>query len=76
MVVDYSLAGALAQFNRGGIVRDLAKRLTTQFAANLQAALAAATPPPAAPPARIGAILVRVVWQQSRRYVRQLFRRS
>lgn len=33
--VDYALTGALAQFSRGAIVRDLAGALTAQFAANL-----------------------------------------
>jgi len=33
--VDYALTGALAQFSRGAIVRDLASALTAQFAANL-----------------------------------------
>jgi carbon monoxide dehydrogenase subunit G len=37
--VDYSIAGSLAQFSRGAIVNDLAKRLTEEFAKNLQAAL-------------------------------------
>lgn len=34
--VDYSLAGSLAQFNRAGIVRQLADTLTGEFAARLQ----------------------------------------
>ena len=38
--VSFSLAGPLAQFSRGGIVRDLATRLTTSFADNLEARLA------------------------------------
>lgn len=33
--VDYSLSGSLAQFSRGGIVRELAAALTKQFADNL-----------------------------------------
>ncbi|MDB5999516.1 MAG: hypothetical protein JWP52_1215 [Rhizobacter sp.] len=33
--VDYTLTGALAQFSRGAIVRDLAAALTAQFAAQL-----------------------------------------
>lgn len=40
VTVDYSLAGSLAQFGRGGIVNDLASRLTAQFAENLEASLA------------------------------------
>ena len=35
VLVDYALTGSLAQFNRGGIVRELASALTTQFAGNL-----------------------------------------
>jgi carbon monoxide dehydrogenase subunit G len=34
--VDYSIAGSLAQFSRGGIVRELAARLTEAFAQNLK----------------------------------------
>jgi len=34
--VDYSLAGSLAQFNRAGIVRQLADALTSEFADRLQ----------------------------------------
>jgi len=33
--VDYALSGALAQFSRAGIVRELAALLTEQFASNL-----------------------------------------
>jgi carbon-monoxide dehydrogenase small subunit len=38
--VEYSLQGALAQFARSGIARDLARRLVADFAANLNARLA------------------------------------
>jgi uncharacterized protein len=37
--VDYTIAGTLAQFSRGGIVKDLATRLTEAFAQNLKAKL-------------------------------------
>jgi carbon monoxide dehydrogenase subunit G len=37
--VDYSIAGSLAQFSRGGIVKELATRMTAEFAANLKARL-------------------------------------
>lgn len=49
--IDYALTGALAQFGRAGIVRELATALTAQFAQSLQARLAAleaAAPPDAA----------------------------
>jgi carbon-monoxide dehydrogenase small subunit len=42
--VGYTLKGALAQFSRPGLVRDLAARITAQFAANLEARLAGRTP--------------------------------
>ncbi|CAB3764742.1 SRPBCC family protein [Paraburkholderia humisilvae] len=37
--VDYTIAGSLAQFSRGGIVKELATRLTDAFAQNLKAKL-------------------------------------
>lgn len=42
--VGYTLKGALAQFSRPGLVRDLAARITAQFAANLEAKLAGRAP--------------------------------
>ena len=39
--IDYALTGALAQFGRSGIVKELAAGITRQFAANLQVSLAA-----------------------------------
>ena len=44
VVVDYALSGALAQFGRPGIVKEIAANLTQQFAANLKARLAAEEP--------------------------------
>jgi carbon-monoxide dehydrogenase small subunit len=41
--VGYALTGALAQFSRSGIVNDLAERLTTAFARNLEARLSGGT---------------------------------
>lgn len=51
IAVDYAIAGSLAQFSRGGIVRELAGRLTESFAANLRRKLEAEAGPaaPAAP---------------------------
>lgn len=49
--VEYQLAGALAQFSRGGIVQELASRLTATFAENLKGMIAARQPAPEnAPP--------------------------
>src|ERR1700754_2015179 len=40
--VDYAIAGSLAQFSRGGIVKELATRMTDAFAQNLKMKLDAA----------------------------------
>jgi carbon-monoxide dehydrogenase small subunit len=47
--VGYALTGALAQFSRSGIVNDLAERLTTAFARNLEVRLARGAESPQAP---------------------------
>ena len=47
VVVDYALTGTLAQFGRGGIVRELANALTAQFAAQLESRIRSGLPPPA-----------------------------
>jgi carbon-monoxide dehydrogenase small subunit len=44
LAVEYSLQGALAQFARSGIARDLARRLVADFAANLNGRLAGEPP--------------------------------
>lgn len=51
--VDYAIAGSLAQFSRGGIVRELAERMTVAFADNLKKKLEAENIPgsPASPAA-------------------------
>ena len=45
LAVGYTLKGPLAQFGRPGLVRDLAGRLGTDFAANLEARLSGAPAP-------------------------------
>ncbi len=83
--VDFALSGALAQFSRGGIVRELANALSAQFASNLGARLtlaAAAEPPgPAAtePVAPQSAAFVpldggALVWRALRNWLRTLWR--
>lgn len=42
--VDYTIGGSLAQFSRGGIVKELATRMTEAFAGNLRAKLDEAWP--------------------------------
>lgn len=51
VVVDYSITGSLAQFSRGGIVRELATRMTEAFAGNLKNRLEAANDSTVAPAA-------------------------
>jgi carbon monoxide dehydrogenase subunit G len=46
--VDYAITGNLAQFSRGGIVRELAERLTSAFSDNLRKKLEAENPQVAA----------------------------
>jgi carbon-monoxide dehydrogenase small subunit len=46
--IDYSLQGPLAQFSRGGLVREFVGRMVAQFGANLDAHLGGATPARAA----------------------------
>lgn len=46
VTVAYAVTGAFAQFSRGGLIQDVANRLTQTFAANLEARLAGSTPPP------------------------------
>ncbi len=83
--VAYSLAGPLAQFGRGGIVNDLAPRLTAEFAKNLEARLdqAAAAPtgeaaPRVSAPARLdaGALLFSVMWRRIKAFFARLFGRG
>jgi len=45
VTMDYRLQGALAQFGRSGIARDLISRMITQFARNIAALAEGATPP-------------------------------
>jgi carbon-monoxide dehydrogenase small subunit len=51
LTVGYTLKGPLAQFGRPGLVRDIAGRLTAEFARNLEARLAGGEAAPAVAPA-------------------------
>lgn len=80
--VDFSLAGSLAQFSRGGIVNDLAARLAQEFARNLQGRLdaldagtqsASADAAPARPAElRAGRMLLSVLWARIRGFLGRL----
>ena len=45
VTLTWRLTGALAQFNRAGLVQDVVRRLAAGFAANLEASLTGAPPP-------------------------------
>ncbi|MGA7487598.1 MAG: 2Fe-2S iron-sulfur cluster-binding protein [Xanthobacteraceae bacterium] len=71
--LEYSLQGALAQFSRSGIARDLGRRLVADFAANLNARLAGEPPDKqASAPLNIGRFMR--LWLGDR--VRRLFNRG
>jgi len=69
--VDYALTGTLAQFGRPGILKEIAAKLTQQFAANLRATLAQraageVVDDPAAP-LDAGGLLVKLARERIRR---------
>lgn len=78
LVVDYTLAGALAQFNRGGIVKDLAARLTAEFADGLKSAIAANAPPTPSTlsPLNAGNMLISIIWNRFQLWLQRLFGHS
>ncbi|MGH6954673.1 MAG: SRPBCC domain-containing protein, partial [Alphaproteobacteria bacterium] len=77
--VDYALTGALAQFGRGAIATDVARRLADEFARALAAKLSEAAPSDAAPapvpvpPVALGGMLWRVLLARLGRWLRRLF---
>jgi len=72
--IGYSLQGMLAQIAREGLVRDLATRLTADFARNLERQLSGAA---AREPAQDAASIdgVALVLDQLRKFVRQIIQR-
>ena len=67
VAIDYTLAGTLAQFSRGGIVESLASRLAGEFAANLEKALSTETPVGAAAPIKAGRLITGAIRDRLRR---------
>jgi carbon-monoxide dehydrogenase small subunit len=45
VTLTWKLSGALAQFNRAGLVQDIVRRLAATFAANLEATITGSAPP-------------------------------
>ncbi len=85
--VDYTLTGARAQFGRGGLVNDLAQKLTADFAAALERALTdagaetdldaqSASPEPQNQALDAGGLLWAVVWGRIQAFCRRLLGRA
>lgn len=72
VAVEYALTGALAQFGRPGIVKEIAANITQQFAANLRAKVAeGASSVEAAAPAQLDA--GDLVWRAVSGRVKRIF---
>ena len=61
--IDYSLQGPLAQFSRGGLVKEFVGRMVAEFGANLERHLAGARSAPAAQ-LDAGGVLWRWLWSR------------
>jgi len=74
--IAYSLAGPLAQFSRGAIVRDLVSRLAAAFAQNLEARLSGRDTGAAQPAALdAGSLVLSVIWDRIKALFGKLFGR-
>ncbi len=67
VTVAYVLTGALGQFARGGIVNDLAARLTADFADNLRASLEGRQPTSGSGEIAAGSLFFRAIWSYIKR---------
>jgi aerobic carbon-monoxide dehydrogenase small subunit len=80
--IGYALTGILVQFNRGGLVRDVATRMTAAFVANLESRLASEAAGETAPTPQTvgeynaGSMMMSVLVDRIRRLVAALFGRS
>ncbi|MEK7244584.1 MAG: SRPBCC family protein [Pseudomonadota bacterium] len=81
IAVDFSLTGTLAQFSRGALIEEIARRLGAEFARNLEARLASAAAARAGQPAEIPATAGEALnagalaWALIRDWIRSLFAR-
>jgi aerobic carbon-monoxide dehydrogenase small subunit len=77
--VGYTLTGMLAQFNRSGLIQDIASRLTAAFAHNLEARLSvgndAANSPPMIREVNTGLLITNVLLSRVRDFFRRFFSR-
>jgi len=75
--IGYSLTGVLAQLARPGLVRDLAARLTADFARNLERRLAGVAPDDPAATAHAlngAALLIDLLHARARDFLRRIFK--
>jgi aerobic carbon-monoxide dehydrogenase small subunit len=70
--IDYSLQGPLAQFSRGGLVRELVGRMVAEFGANLDRQLASGAAAGAARQLDAGGVFWKWLWSR----ITGLFRRT
>ena len=78
VTVGYTLTGMLAQFSRSGLIQDVANRLTSAFAKNLEMRLGTeGALEQAAPAAELnaGSMIFSVLGDRLRRFLRRLFKR-
>jgi len=72
--VKFLLSGALAQFSRSGLIKDVADHLTQVFAQNLEARLSGRPAASiAADPLDVGTLARSAVWARIRGFVRKIF---
>ena len=78
MTIGYTLTGMLAQFGRGGVVQDVASRLTAAFVHNLEARLDGKAPAATTQDAGLdaGSLLLSVVAGRLKALFRKVFGRS
>jgi carbon-monoxide dehydrogenase small subunit len=73
--VKFLLTGALAQFSRSGLIRDVADHITRMFARNLEARMSGtASAPPDHGALDAGALARAAVWNRIAGFFRRLFR--
>lgn len=74
VAIDYSLQGPLAQFSRGGLVKEFVKKMVADFAANLNARLGVPAGTALAAPAQVAQVEAGgVFWRWLWRSIKNLF---
>ncbi|MGE0612971.1 MAG: 2Fe-2S iron-sulfur cluster-binding protein [Hyphomicrobiales bacterium] len=76
VAVSYALAGPLAQFSRGALVRDFVSRLAGAFAQNLEARLSGREAGASADRLDAGGLIFSMMWERLTGWLRKLFGRG